>query len=144
MADATETDLTFKKDTVGADARTITVDSPFDGVKVQTLVNAIREYEAELDNLDREIIITATGKDTIVAGEEFTGITMTLLNDWRLAFEARAGPTYEQVTTRQGNLIAINAFDDNPIYATAFTQVSIRQSTSPTVINAHKFLVQKN
>lgn len=134
MADATKTDLTFKKDTVGADARTITVDSPFDGVTVQTLVNAVREYEAGLDYLDREVIITATGKDTIVTGSEFVGITLTMINDWRVAFAARAGPTYEPMSVKSGNLIAVNSFDDNPIYATAFTQVTIRQSQSPTIL----------
>lgn len=139
MPAAGKTDLVFIKTTsdVGGD---IQVPIAFDSVSIQTIVNATREYEANLENLDTAAgivgssgIILATGKDSI-GGTESTGITMKLINDWRLEFAARPGPTYVPCFVDGGNLVAINSFANNPIKPSAFTQVQIRQSQAPTII----------
>lgn len=115
--------------------KTITVLSPGVAVGVQELVDKIAGYMDEPSQLSIDVIADWEGKAGL-GGSEFTGITLTLINDWRVQFEARGGPTYISCQVTGGNLVAINAFSDNPIKPTAFTQVQIRQSQAPTIINA--------
>jgi hypothetical protein len=115
--------------------RVIQVDSPQTSVGIQDLINQIRNYEEELINLDYGTIANAYGKQTL-GGGAFIGITLELINNWRLSFEARPGPDTVLCTVSGGNLVAINDYDNNPIYPTAFTQVNIAQSTSPSIIQA--------
>jgi hypothetical protein len=122
--------LTFLKND-----KVIQVDSPQIEVTIQDLVNQIRDYEDEMDNLAVDQICNAYGKQPIGA-TEFVGITLVLINDWRIAFEARPGSETILCTVRGGNLVAENIYDNNPIKPTAFTQVVISQSSSPTIIQA--------
>ena len=131
MADATKDDLTFDPDPT---VLTVEVDSPFDGVTDQILVNGIREYEEELNNLDKSIIIIAEGKSIITPAVEFTGITLTVINGWTLSFAPRGGPGTESMVIKSGN--TLGEAGGNPLTPTAFTQVQIRQSQAPTIINA--------
>ena len=115
--------------------KVIQVDSPQVEVTIQDLVNQIRDYEDELDSLAVDQICNAYGKQPLGA-TEFIGITLVLINDWRIAFEARLGPDTILCTVKGGNLVAENIYDNNPIKPTAFTQVVISQSSSPTIIQA--------
>ena len=117
------------------DNRIITIPSPTSEVTVQELVNDIRDEEASLAAMNRPKIADAEGKLALGSGL-FTGITLVLVNDWRLAFEARSGPTYEQMFVSGGNLLAKDRFGEivaSPIFPTAFTQVVISQSSSATI-----------
>ncbi|OGE32211.1 hypothetical protein A3C59_04205 [Candidatus Daviesbacteria bacterium RIFCSPHIGHO2_02_FULL_36_13] len=103
-------------------------------VSVQDLVDEIRDYEDELDFMDYEKMMEATGKQDLGGGVT-VGITLELINDWRLSFEARTaleGMTICTVTG--GNLVATNQYSNNPIKATDFVQVTIAQSSSATII----------
>lgn len=113
----------------------IQVDSPQTSLDVQDLVNQIRLYEENLLNLDYGTIVNAYGKQPL-GGGAYVGITMELINDWRLAFEARSGPETILCTLSGGNIVAINQYNNNPIYPTAFTQVVISQSSSPTLVQS--------
>lgn len=113
----------------------IQVDSPETSVTIQDLLNQIRSYEEQLINLDYGTIANAYGKQSL-GGGSYIGITLELINDWRISFEARAGPSTTLCTISGGNLVAINQYGNNPIYPTAFTQVVIAQSSSPTIIQA--------
>lgn len=115
--------------------RIIQVDAPQTEVTCQDLLNQIRDYEELLINLDYGTIANAYGKQPL-GGGSYVGITLELINNWRLSFEARSGPTTELMTVSGGNLVAINDYSNNPIYPTAFTQVVIAQSSSPTIIQA--------
>ncbi len=115
--------------------RVIQVDSPQTSVAVQDLINQIRAYEELLINLDYGHIVNAYGKQSLGGGAS-VGITLELINDWRIAFEARSGPDTILCTVSGGNTVAINQYADNPIKPTAFTQVNIAQSTSPSIIQA--------
>jgi len=115
--------------------RTIQVDAPQTEVTIQDLLNQIRDYEAELINLDYGHIANAYGKQPL-GGGAYVGITLELINNWRIAFEARPGPETVVCTVSGGNLVAINDYNNNPIKPTAFTQVVIAQSSSPTIIKA--------
>jgi hypothetical protein len=112
--------------------RVIQVDSPQTEVTIQDLVNQIRDQEDELDYMDYDKICDAFGKQDLGGGVS-VGITLVLLNNWRIQFEARTGPSYEAVTVSGGNLVAENDYNNNPIKASDFTQVTISQSSSPTI-----------
>ncbi|MFC1627280.1 hypothetical protein ACFL18_01835 [Patescibacteria group bacterium] len=116
----------FKADKV------IQVDIIETAVTVQDLVNQIRDYEDELDALDYPKMCDAYGKQDL-GGGTLVGITLVLLDDWRIQFEARPGDEYISVSVSGGNLVATNIYDDNPIKPSAFTQVSVTSSSSATL-----------
>lgn len=113
--------------------RIITIQAPTTDITVQELSNQIKDIEDEPAHLQYPILILTFGKQPLGAGS-FVGITAVLQNAV-VAFAARSGPTTEQMTITGGNLVAVDANGDtiNPIYPTAFTQVSIQQSTSPSI-----------
>ena len=113
--------------------KTVTVLAPDTSVTVQELVDAIADYADEPAYLDLDMMATWDGKADL-GGGEFTGITLTMINDWRIQFEARGGPTYESCQVSGGNLVAVNSYGNNPIKPTAYTQVQIRQSQAPTLL----------
>jgi len=115
--------------------KVIQVDSPQTSVTCQDLLNQIRLYEELPINMDYPLIANAYGKQSL-GGGSYIGITLELVNDWRVAFEARGGPDTVLCTVSGGNLVAINQYSDNPIKPTAFTQINIAQSSSPTIIQA--------
>jgi hypothetical protein len=109
--------------------KVITVDAPSTEITIQDLHNGIVEYEDELVNMDLKQIVSSGGKEPLGGGVS-VGITLTLLNDWRLAFEARPGPSYTQCNVSGGNLVATNV--NGSIFPTAFTQVVVTASSSAT------------
>jgi hypothetical protein len=114
--------------------RVIQVDDPVDGTAVtcQDLINAIRDYEEELDFMDYGHIANASGKQQL-SETEFVGITLELINDWRVQFESPGPPTIT-VYVRGGNLVATNSYNDNPIKASDYVTVIIAQSSAPTIV----------
>jgi len=114
--------------------RLIIVPSPDTTLDVQTLYDECRDYEDEPRNLDLEPLVQGSGKEDL-GGGAFVGITVKLINDWRLKFEDRPGLAVVQCVVSGGNLVASNSYGDNPIAPSTFTQVQIRQSTSPAAID---------
>ena len=112
--------------------RVIQVDSPQVEVTIQDLINQIRDYEDEIDFMSEPQIANATGKQAL-GGGVFVGITLELINDWRVQFEARPGPDTISVSVAGGNLVAVNQYSNNPIKPSAFTQVSVARSSSSTI-----------
>jgi len=121
---------TFDKNT-----KIITVLSPTTTITVQDLHDDIRIYEADNSNLEITQIANASGKQDLGGGVR-VGITLELINDWRLAFEARPGPDTILCTVSGGNLVATNQYGNTAIFPTAFTQVIISQSSSATISDA--------
>jgi len=111
----------------------MTVPSPDTSITCQEIYDQCRDYEDEPANMDLSSLISGAGKDSL-GGSQYVGLTITLLDGWRLAFEARPGPTWVSCTVTGGNMVAVNVYDNNPIYPTAYTQVQIRQSTSPSIV----------
>jgi len=122
--------LAFDKNT-----KIITVESPQTTLLVQDLHDDIRIFEQLPQNMEEGQIAAASGKQSLGGGVT-VGITLELINDWRLAFAARPGPTTVQCAVTGGNLVATNSYDNTPIYPTAYTQVTISQSSSATVIES--------
>ena len=125
--------------------KVITVEKPQRELTIQDLHDEIRLFEEKNQNLEVAQIVNASGKQDLGGGIQ-VGITLELINDWRLAFEARTDqevedegfpPVVEGGTVlcfvRGGNLVATNIYNNNPIFATQNTQVTIAQSSSATI-----------
>ena len=108
------------------------VDAGIQEVQVQDAFNAIRRFEASRPNFrfrgsgGQPPLVRGEGKAPLDAvGLKFTGITMTVLNDWRFWFLTLPAKLTD------GNTVAINILDNNPI---ANPVVTIAQSTDPGLI----------
>lgn len=111
----------------------VRVPSPDTEVTIQEIYDQIQDWLDEPSQMDIQHFVIAGGKDSL-GGSEFVGVTLTLLNDWRLEFEPRLGPSTISCKVTKGNFVAVNSFSNNPIKPSLFTQVQIRQSQSPTII----------
>lgn len=108
----------------------IEIPSPTTSITIQTLINEIRDAEDELQPaMAYSKIADAFGKQGLGSGVS-VGITLVLLNDWKVRFEARPGPDIVACEITGGNLVAESG---NPIAPSAFTQLTIAQSSSPTI-----------
>lgn len=114
--------------------RIITVKAPATEITCQELINAIRDWEDELENMDMPKIADASGKDYL-GGGLYTAITVKLLG-WKLKFEER--PTYTMCVVRGGNLLAVDDQGNyvNPIAPSENVTVVIAQSTAASLIEA--------
>jgi hypothetical protein len=111
----------------------IEVPAPDTSLDIQYLINQIRDTEDELNNgLNFTQIAEAAGKFDL-GGGVYTAITVKLLDNWRVRFEARSGPTTVQCSIINGNLVG--GPGGNPVAPSAFTQV-IQQSAASGVIAA--------
>ena len=115
--------------------RIIQVDDPQTEVTIQDLINQIRAYEEQLINMDYGHIANAYGKQSL-GGGSYIGITLELINNWRIQFEPRLAAPTVTCYVKGGNLVAINDYDDNPIKPADYVTVIIAQSTSPSIIQA--------
>jgi hypothetical protein len=118
---------TFSFDEVN---KVITVELPDTEITVQQLINAIRDWEDELVNMDVAKIADASGKESL-GGGLVVGITLNLLNDWQLKFADRPGPDFIQCTVKDGNLVG--GIGGNPIKESAYTQVKLILSAAGTI-----------
>lgn len=108
----------------------IEVPSPDTSVDLQYLINEIRDAEDELTPaMGYGRIADAFGKQSL-GGGTFVGLTVQLLENWKLRFQVRPGPDTVACIVTGGNLVAESG---NPIAASAFTQITIAQSSSPTI-----------
>lgn len=117
----------------------IRVPAPDTEITVQELVDQIADYLDDPQNLDLTWFAEFGGKVSLGGVPEvFSEVILILLDDWRIEFEARGGPTYESCVIRGGTLVASNSFNNNPVNPTAFTQVQVRQSISGTLLDAEE------
>jgi len=116
--------------------RIITVADPSTELTIQDLHDTIRSIEQSPEGLDRLKLIDSAGKEDLGSGVK-VGITATLQNS-QVAFEDRPSPTYIQCKVSGGNLVAVDGNGDSisPIKETAYTQVTLAQSTSASIATA--------
>lgn len=101
---------------------------------LQFLVDETRTAEHNLaPGMGYDKIIDAFGKQDL-GGGVLVGITVVMLDGWRVAFAARPGPSTVSVTISGGNFVG--EAGANPIAPTAFTQVTIAQSTSASLVSS--------
>lgn len=98
---------------------------------MQFLVNETRNAEDELDTAMSQLsILSATGKDNL-GGGVFTGITVTLLDNWQVKFADRAGPSEVQCFISGGNLVG--GIASNPIAVSSYVRVVQISSSAATI-----------
>ena len=116
--------------------RIIEVASPDTEVTIQQLINAIRNWEDELVNIETAKIADASGKEDLGGGLQ-VGITLKLLN-WRLKFEDRSGPDWVGCGVTGGNLVAVDANNQpmNPIQPAAYVTVTVAKAVSAAILAA--------
>lgn len=108
----------------------IEVPAPDTSLDIQYLVNQTRDTEDELwPAMPYSKILDAFGKQPL-GGGTLVGITVMLLDNWKIRFETRPGPDTVSCIVSGGNLVAASG---NPIAPSAYTTVSIAQSSSPTI-----------
>ena len=113
--------------------RIITVLSPSTELSMQDLVDTARVLEEDINALDDNHLVNAAGKEDLGGGVK-VGITVTLQNA-KIAFEARGGPSYVQCNISGGNLVAIDEVGStiSPVEPTAYTQIVLANSSSATL-----------
>lgn len=98
---------------------------------MQFLVNETRNAEDELDTAMSQLsILSATGKDDL-GGSVFTGITVTLLDNWQVKFADRPGPSEVQCFIKGGNLVG--GIAGNPIAVSTYVRVVQISSSAATI-----------
>ena len=114
--------------------RIIGVATPDTEVTIQQLINAIRDWEDELVNLEVAKVADATGKENLGGGLA-VGITLKLLN-WKVKFADRSGPSYVDCGVSGGNLVAVDASGDpmNPIAPAAYVTVTVSKAVSAAIV----------
>ena len=103
-------------------------------VTIQTLLNAIRDFEDAQVNLCVPQIASAAGKQ-VLSATALVGVTLTLLN-WKLSFGERGSPVVCSVV--DGNLVAVDEYGNpmNPIEPSTNVTVQIAQSSSATMVQS--------
>lgn len=105
-------------------------------VSIQTIHDDAARWLDEPGNMAIDTMLRSEGKAFLsTAPVEQVGITLTLIDDWRLSFGER-GSSNNVISciVSGGNLVAENVYSNNPIFPTQYTQVQIRQSQAPTLI----------
>lgn len=112
----------------------IIIEAPATTITIQELVNAIREWEEELENFDVAKIADASGKEDLGGGLK-VGITLKLLG-WKLKFADRTGPDTVLCEVTGGNLVAVDAAGHfvNPIEPSSYVTVTKTASVSAALI----------
>jgi len=133
----------------------IEVPSPANAA-VQDIWNAIVKASADIQSMDDEEIATISGKEAL-GGGQFVGITLSLINGWRLQFEAQGGPDWVRRTVSGGNVVTSQADQapaggpavgdaDDPIAPSAYVTATIAQSVSGTLSDRqdidNKYLIE--
>lgn len=111
--------------------KVILIEKPVAEVTIQQLINQIREFEASEIGMVVASLANGAGKQSLGGGKA-VGITLELINDWRVQFENRIIQTFCYI--RGGNLVAKNSFGDNPIKPSVNVNVVLELSTSASLI----------
>ncbi len=117
--------------------RVIEIASPSTSIIIQDLYDTLRTLEAQIQNIDDAALvdnIRTAGKQTLSATKA-VGITLTL-NNAKLKFEDRAGPSYTIMNVVDGNLVAIDTNQTfiEPIEPSAFTTVKTEADVSAGLV----------
>lgn len=115
--------------------RIITIASPSITISIQDLHDTLIDIEALPRNMTFLRLVSSAGKEVLGGGLQ-VGITATL-QDAKLGFAARVGPSFVQCTITGGNLVSVDNVGSaiDPIDTTAFTQVVLTNAVSAVIAN---------
>ncbi len=114
-------------------AKIIRLTSDVTEVTIQDLYNASRLHEETFEHMPGLKLVDGFGKQDFGGGKA-VGITMVLLDGWRIGADDHAGPTIDLVTITGGNLVAETGA---PVIGAAFVTFIIEQDTSAALITAN-------
>lgn len=113
-------------------AKIINVPLPDVNVDLQFLLNSIRDAEDDISpGMSYPKIADAFGKQDL-GGGVLVGITVVLLDGWRVKFADRPGPSTVSTSITGGNFVG--EAGANPVAPSEYTQVTTTQSSSATII----------
>ncbi len=125
--------------------RIITVAAPSVEVTIQDLYDTCRELEQQIQNniYPTLISVVKSGGKQPLGGTDQVGITMTL-NDARVKFEDRAGPTWVKCEVKGGNLVAIDSVgaDMDELEQADYTWVRNTKDVSPALVGISNEIVE--
>ena len=103
-------------------------------VTIQELINAIRDWEDNLENMDNAKVADASGKEAL-GGNLQVGITLKLLN-WRVKFTDRPPPNFVVCTISGGNLVAVDASNQpmSPIAPASYVTTTLATAVSAALV----------
>lgn len=112
--------------------RIIEVEDPATEVTIQELLDAIRGWEDDQENMDVPKIADAAGKEILDESTK-VGVTLKLLN-WKVKFEGRSTPTVCNITG--GNLVAVDEYGDPmfPVEPSNNVTATKTASSSATIV----------
>lgn len=116
--------------------RIATVPISLDAVTIQDWHDTLTNIQGRPGNMSFADLIDSAGKEDLGGGVA-VGITATMQN-CKIAFAARPGPSYVRCTVSGGNIVALDEFGIpmNPVEPTAYTQVAIAASSSATLLES--------
>lgn len=117
--------------------RIVEIADPSTAITIQDLYDTLRTIENRFQNMDDPVLIDTVktaGKQTLSTTKS-VGITLTL-NNAKLKFEDRGGPSYTIMSVTDGNLVAIDTNQDfvEPIEPSAFTTVKTEADVSAGLV----------
>ena len=104
-------------------------------ITCQQIVDAVRNWQDELIDMQIANFLDASGKEAL-GGGVFVGITIKL-TDWKIQFAARPGPAWVMCNVTGGNLVAFDTFLNDyvwPLEPSPFTNGYIARSSSATLL----------
>jgi len=110
----------------------ILIEAPQVVITCQELIDAIRTWEAQWYGIDDNSVANASGKEDL-GGGKYVGITLELLDSWRIQFEARGSPTFCTVTG--GNFVPSYSGTMPIVYSTN-VMVIVELDTSAALLDA--------
>src|SRR3990167_2026519 len=106
--------------------------SQYTAITLQEIYDTIHDAMADIRNLSQPKIAAASGQDSIGLGLA-TGLTVRLINGWRVKAADRIGPTVVKINVDGGNLITedANGPDPNdPLAPAAYVSYSLSKAVS--------------
>jgi len=108
--------------------------SAYTSIALQEVYDTAHDAMAEIQNMDNARIASASGQEDLGGGLA-TGLTVRMLNGWRVKAADRGGPGFVRVSIDGGNLVtsAANGPDPNdPLAPADYVTYSLSKAASST------------
>ena len=120
-------------------SKIVTVLAPDTSVTVQEVYDVCRDFEDSPPMMSHNLIVDAEGKTNMGSGK-FAVIFLFLINGWRLAFEARPGPTTVICEIADGNTFGRvgdkGSAAQHPLAPTDYVYAIVYQATTGAQIES--------
>ena len=104
---------TFGKFDFNFDTQIMELQIAYVTITLQEIYDSAHDASATLNHMDSKIIARASGQNVLEPGLK-TGLTVELLNGWRLKAADRGGPSFVRVRITGGNFITSAANGPDP------------------------------